>query len=176
MTGHSNETNDVWGLRTEEIYLLVFFSPPFAPGTSVFVSISAVHYKCRGRVSRCLNEIRRTDKYDVPVYRDPRPLLACAERHSVPRNAYESRVRFVILRTCTFIPSPPDRLILCAFNSAELPSPIMGSSPLPVSLQSKFQKARPVSRWRDYQGNFNMYVSRLPAISRSFWAQTVWRY
>lgn len=35
----------------------------------------------------------------------------------------------------------------------------MGSSPLPVSLQSKFQSSRSMSRLRDYRGNFNMYVS-----------------
>merc|ERR1712000_506728 len=34
--------------------------------------------------------------------------------------------------------------------------PIMGSSPLPVSLQSKFQRSQSTSRLRDYHGNFNI--------------------
>ena len=42
------------------------------------------------------------------------------------------------------------------------PRPVImgGSSPLPLSLQSKFQRARagPLSRLRNYQSNFNMLV------------------
>ena len=34
----------------------------------------------------------------------------------------------------------------------------MGSSPLPVSLQSKFQKSNTISRLRDFKGNLDMYV------------------
>ena len=55
----------------------------------------------------------------------------------------------------------------CPFAEINSFSPIMGSSPLPVSLQSKFQKARPLPRWKDYQGNFNMYVF-LPLAEQEF--------
>ncbi|EXJ77014.1 sphinganine-1-phosphate aldolase [Capronia epimyces CBS 606.96] len=51
----------------------------------------------------------------------------------------------------------------------------MGSSPLPVSLQSKFQKPRTVSRLRDLKGNFNILrniifaLFLLRILRRSFW-------
>lgn len=39
----------------------------------------------------------------------------------------------------------------------------MGSSPLPVSLQSKFLNSKPASRLRDYRGNLDMYVLQAAA-------------
>jgi len=37
----------------------------------------------------------------------------------------------------------------------------MGSSPIPLSLQSKLQKSKAYSRLKDYKSNINMLVVRL---------------